>query len=88
LASSAPEIYRGATRAQVETVQEKLPYLDVLLAIAVYRAVGLWSDIDGLDWTRAWPGSRRERDRLLGSAPPWLTDDEFARIARVRELMR
>lgn len=82
-----PEIYRGATRAQVETVQEKQPYFDVLLPIAVYHAVGLWSDIDGLDWTRAWPGSRRELDRLLGSAPPWLTNDEFARIARARALM-
>lgn len=82
-----PEIYRGGTRTQVESIQEKQPYFDVLLPIAVYYAIGLWSEIDELDWTRAWPGSRHELDRLLCSAPPWLTDDEFARMARARELM-
>lgn len=82
-----PEIYRGATRAEVEAVQERQPYLDVLLPIAVYHAAGLWADIEGLDWTRAWQESRRDLDYLLGSAPPWLTDDELARLAHARRLM-
>lgn len=82
-----PEIYRDAACAQVEAVQRRQSYLDVLLVIAVYYAAGLWTDIGGLDWTRAWPESRRDLDCILRSAPPWLTDDETARLARARRLM-
>jgi hypothetical protein len=82
-----PEIYRDATRAQVEAVRQRQPYLDVLLPIAVYHAAGLWCDISGLDWTRAWPESRRDLDRLLGSSPSWLTNDEIARLTHARRLM-
>ncbi len=82
-----PEIYRDATRAQVDAVQQRQPHLDVLLAIAVYHAAGLWSDIGGLDWTRAWPESRRDLDRLLGSGASWLTAGEIARLTHARRLM-
>jgi len=82
-----PEIYRGATRAQVADIQQRQSYLDVLLPIAVYHATGLWQDIDGLDWTGAWPDSRRDLDQVLGSARAWLTDDEIARLAHARRLM-
>lgn len=64
-----------------------VPHFDVLLPIAVYYAIGLWSDIDELDWTRAWRDSRRDLDRLLSSAPCWLADAELARIEHARKLM-
>jgi hypothetical protein len=82
-----PEIYRGAPRATVDAVQRRQSYLDVLLPIAVYHAVGLWPDIDDLDWTRAWPDSRRDLDLLLASKPVWLRDDELARLRHARRLM-
>ena len=82
-----PEIYRNATREQVEAVQRKMPHLDVLLPITAYYVAGLWSDIDGLDWSRAWPDSRRTLDSVLDSTARWLAPDEVARIARVRSLM-
>ena len=82
-----PDIYRYATKERLQEVQKKMPYFDVLLAIAVYYTVGLWKEIDHLDWTKAQKESKREIERLLLTGGDWMTFEEYTRLDSLYVLM-
>lgn len=82
-----PQIYRGATPAVLAHVQAQMPYLDVLLTVAVYYMVGLWDDIDHLDWTRLRPGSRAALRRIALTGGSWLPPPTHDRLLRLLEVV-
>jgi hypothetical protein len=83
-----PDLYRGASMERVKEIQKKMPYFDVLLAIAAYYTAGLWDHIEHLDWTKAWPESKREIDRLLNTGIEWMGFHEYTRLDSLRLLMQ
>ncbi len=83
-----PDIYRGATRAMLAAVQSQIPYLDVLLAVAMYYVAGLWETIDDLDWAQLCPASAQALQRVLETGDAWLPPPPLARLAHVVSLAR
>lgn len=83
-----PDLYQGGSKERVSEIQKRMPYFDVLLAIAVYYTAGLWENIDHLDWTQAWPESKREIDRLLITGMEWMEFHEYTRLDSLRLLMQ
>ena len=83
-----PDLYRGASMERVKEIQKKMPYFDVLLAIAAYYTAGLWDHIEHLDLTKAWPESKREIDRLLNTGIEWMGFHEYTRLDSLRLLMQ
>ena len=75
-----PEIYRYGNELQLETIQNKLPYIDVLLVVAVYYIVGLWDEVNHLDWSKLKPESKQELNRLLTRGNEWMTFHEYTRL--------
>lgn len=82
-----PDIYQYATKDRLQEIQNKMSYIDVLLAVAVYYTVGLWKKIDHLDWTKAQKESKREVERLLLTGREWMTFEEYTRLNSLHVLM-
>jgi hypothetical protein len=78
-----PDVYRFATVERLREVQNKVPYLDVLLAVALYYVVGLWEKIDHLDWSKLKPESRKEIERLLRQGLEWMNNEEYTRLSLI-----
>jgi len=82
-----PDAYLHATKQRIDEIQKKLPYIDVLLAVAVYYTVGLWKHIHHLDWTKAQIESKREIQRLLLTGNEWITFEEYTKLDSLHVLM-
>jgi len=82
-----PDVYLYATKERLHEIQKKLPYVDVLLVVAVYYTVGLWKHIHHLDWTKAQKESKREIARLLLTGSEWMTFEEYTRLDSLHVLM-
>lgn len=82
-----PDIYRYATKERLAEVQKKMPYLDILLAVALYYTAGTWNEIEHLDWTKAKAESKREIDRLLITGMEWMNFSEYTKLDSLRLLM-
>ncbi len=77
-----PDIYRGASRDTLATIQAQLPYLDVRLAVAMYYVAGLWESVDELDWAQLREDSVRTLRCSLDSGRAWLPAGALGRLER------
>lgn len=77
-----PEIYYSATKEQLQDIQKKLRYLDLLTVASCYYVVGLWDDISHLDLTKS-KDIKKEYAKLARHASKWLTSEEIGRIENI-----
>lgn len=77
-----PEIYHGATPEQLQTIQKKLRYLDLLTVASCYYVVGLWDDVSLFDLTKS-KDIKKEYAKLARHASKWLTNEEMTRIENI-----
>lgn len=82
-----PDTYLSASKERLNEIQKKIPYVDILLIIAVYYTVGLWKQIHHLDWSNAQKESKREIERLLITGGDWMTFEEYTRLDSLCVLM-
>lgn len=82
-----PDIYHFASSDRLKEIQKKMPYIDILLAVAAYYTVGNWEEIHHLDWTKAHTESKREITRLLLTGSEWMNFHEYTRLDSLQLLM-
>lgn len=75
-----PDAYHFATKEKLDEIQKQLPYMDVMLVVATYFVVGLWKNINHLDWTKIQKESKREIKRLLTTGAEWMKIEDYARL--------
>lgn len=80
-----PEVYHYANISKVNEVQRELRYFDVKLAIAYYYIVGIWREIEHLEWHKCSDNVKMKIKKLMNSE--WMSCQEQSRVSYLDHLM-
>lgn len=83
-----PHIYYGASNDEINHIKDKIWYLDIYEAIALFYLAGNWNGIHHLDWKQAKPRLFGSLDLVSGTAHTWMTGQELKRLHTLTNMLR
>src|SRR5205823_9742902 len=66
----------------LDEAQNRIPRIDVYLAIAIYYIAGNWKDCKHIKWD-SWSQTKRDLRMIALTADQWMTQDQYNRLLQV-----
>lgn len=77
-----PELYQNTTQENLNTIQKKIKYLDLLMVVSCYYVAGVWNDVSHLNLATS-KEIKKEYAKLARHAHKWMTNEEMSRIENI-----
>ncbi|MEI8270718.1 MAG: hypothetical protein WCG45_05080 [bacterium] len=82
-----PDFYKGCSFERLKEIQEKIKYIDVYLVALTYYVLGVWEEINHIDFSQLKENSKKDLKRILKSNKTWLNKSEIERLTKIENLL-
>ena len=79
---NCPQTYNSCDQELLDEAQNRIPRIDVYLAIAIYYIAGNWKDCKHVKWD-SWSQTKRDLRMIALTADQWMTQDQYNRLLQV-----
>ena len=78
-----PQIYNDCNQELLDDVQNRMPDINVYLAVAIFYIAGNWKDCKHIKWENAGWTVKRDLRKIVGTSDQWMAKEQYDRLLQV-----
>lgn len=82
-----PDFYSGCSFKRFKEIQKEIKYVDLYLVALVYYVLGVWEEINHIDFSQLKENSKKDLKRILKSNDLWLNKYEIEKLRKIENLL-